>query len=67
MHDRVQYGLSRRQLEHHLDWMLRKCPRDHDKLPEFLGEVIVTLIEKNNAALARHAAEADRPDLPEGA
>lgn len=66
MHDRVEYGLSRRQLEYHLTWMLQKCPRDPAKLPAFLGDVIVTLIEKNNAALARAAADANRPDLPAG-
>jgi hypothetical protein len=67
MHDRVEFGLSRRQLEYHLHWMLRRCPKDPGKLPAFLGEVMVTLIEKNNAALARRAAEEHRPDLPEGA
>ncbi|HEX2063058.1 MAG TPA: hypothetical protein VHE80_01415 [Acidimicrobiales bacterium] len=66
MHERVEFGLSRRQLDYHLRWMLRRCPKEPEKLPEFLGEVMVTLIEKNNAALARRAAEDDRPDLPEG-
>jgi hypothetical protein len=66
MHERVEYGLSRRQLEYHLTWMMQKCPKDPAKLPQFLGDVIVTLIEKNNAALARAAADATRHDLPEG-
>ena len=65
MHERVEHGLSRRQLEYHLNWMLRRRPKDPDKLAEFLGEVVVTLIEKNNAALAKRAAEENRPDLPE--
>jgi hypothetical protein len=67
MHERVEFGLSRRQLEYQLQWMLRQRPKDPEKLVEFLGEVIVTLIEKNNTALARTAAEKERPDLPEGA
>lgn len=65
MHERVEFGLSRRQLKYQLDWMMRRCPKDPEKLLEFLGEVMVTLIEKNNAALARRATEEDRPDLPE--
>jgi hypothetical protein len=67
MHERVEHGLSRRQLEYHLKWMLRQKPRDPDKLVDFLGDVMVTLIEKNNVALARRAAEDQRTDLPEGA
>ena len=67
MHEPVGHGLSRRQLEYHLNWMMRRRPKDPEKLPQFLGEVMVTLIEKNNEALARRAAEEDRPDLPEGA
>jgi hypothetical protein len=67
MHELVEFGLSRRQLEYQLNWMLRRCPKDPEKVPGFLGEVMVTLIEKNNAALARRAAEQDRPDLPEEA
>jgi hypothetical protein len=67
MHERVEFGLSRRQLEYHLNWLLRQQPKDPAKLPKFLGEVMVTLIEKNNAALAKRAAEEHRPDMPEGA
>ncbi len=65
MHERVEYGLSRRQLEYHLQWMLRQRPSDPDKLAEFLGAVMVTLIEKNNGELARRAAEDARTDLPD--
>lgn len=60
------YGLSRSELEYELRWMLRKAPSDAAKLPEFLGEVLITLIEKNNQALARANAELDRPDMPDG-
>ena len=67
MHDPVEHGLSRRQLEYHLQWLLRHKPRDPDKLIDFLGGVVVTLIEKNNAALAKAALEDKRVDLPEGA
>jgi hypothetical protein len=67
MHTPVECGLSRRELEYQLRWMLRRLPSDPDKVPEFLGEVVVTLIEKNNAAIARWTAERARADLPEGA
>ncbi len=60
------YGLSRRELEYHLRWMMRKAPRDPAKMAEFLGEVMIMLIEKNNEALAKSRAEDDRPDMPEG-
>ena len=56
MHDKPTYGLSRSQLEYELNWMLRQQPSDPGKLAEFLGGVMVTLIEKNNDALARRAA-----------
>jgi hypothetical protein len=59
------YGLSRRKLEYHLRWLLRKTPQDAKKLPEFLGEVMITLIDKNNTALAKSAADQDRPDMPD--
>jgi hypothetical protein len=59
------YGLSRHQLEYHWQWMMRQAPADPAKLPEFLGRCVITLIEKNNAALARAAAEDARADLPE--
>jgi len=65
MDERNGYGLSRYQLEKELRWILRKVPKDMAKLPEFLGEVVITLIEKNNEALAEANAERDRPDMPE--
>ena len=67
MHEPIAHGLSRRQLEYELKWMLRQKPREPEKLVEFLGDVVVTLIEKNNSALAKFAAEDKRVDLPEGA
>ena len=59
------YGLTRHELEYHLRWIMRKIPKDPAKVPEFMGEVIVTLIEENNEAIAKCMAEVDRPDLPE--
>ncbi len=66
MHDKPGTGLSRRQLEYHLQWMLRQQPSDPRKLAEFLGGVMITLIEKNNEAIAQQSA-ADAPvDQPPG-
>lgn len=59
------YGLTRRELEYHWQWMMRQAPSDPAKLPDFLGSCVITLIEKNNAALARAAEQAQRADLPE--
>lgn len=64
MHDKPGTGLSRSQLEYQLGWMLRQQPSDPTKLVEFLGDVMVTLIVKNNEALAHRAAldaPIDRP------
>jgi hypothetical protein len=58
MHDASAYGLSRSQLEYELRWMLRQQPSDPTKLVEFLGGVVVTLIEKNNEALEKRASQA---------
>lgn len=46
-------GLTRRELERELAWQLRRVPADPAELVKLLGQVIVTLIDKNNAALAR--------------
>lgn len=56
MHDKPCPGLSRRQLEYELGWMLRQQPSDPTRLVEFLGEVVVTLIDCNNKALQRAKA-----------
>ncbi|OKI51392.1 hypothetical protein [Micromonospora sp. CB01531] len=65
MTDLASYGLSKRQLEYELRWLMNQAPTDPAKLAEFLGKCVITLIDKNNAALARSAADAARPDLPE--
>lgn len=54
-------GLSRSELEYEVKWMLRAAPKDSAELPRFLGELMVSLIEKNNQALSRSAeAQASR-------
>mgnify|MGYP001817979200 CR=1 FL=1 len=65
MNERPTYGLSRRELEQEMRWQLRKAPRNASDLPVFIGEVIVNIIDKNNAALAEVLA-AQHPDEADG-
>ncbi len=55
-------GLSRRELEYELRWMLRRLPDDRDELVKLLTSAMVTLIEKNNAAIAAQLAADDADD-----
>ena len=61
-----QIGLTRRELEYEVHWMMRKAPKEPARMPDFLNELFVQLIEKNNDAIAAALAERDRADLPEG-
>jgi hypothetical protein len=63
-HEKTGHGLSRAQLEYQLQWLLRQQPSDPAKVVEFLGGVMVTLIDKNNEALARLAAQDAPVDPP---
>ncbi len=65
MNDPLHNGLTRGELEYQLRWLLRRAPKDPARLAEFIGEVVITLIDKNNAAQARAAMVRDRSDLPE--
>ena len=59
-------GLSRRELERECAWLMRHLPDDPDRLAKLIAQVIVTLIDKNNAAIARHQARDDdhKPGAP---
>jgi hypothetical protein len=60
-------GLSRVQLEREARWMLRRLPDNPEELPAALADVVISLIEKNNAAIASDLARhQEPPDLPEG-
>lgn len=58
-------GLSRSELKYEANWIMRQAPRDQDKMQDFLVDVLVSLIAKNNAAVASALEERDRVDLPE--
>jgi hypothetical protein len=55
-------GLTKAELEYEVRWLLRKLPADPAKLPTFLGDLVVALIDKNNAALAETVGGAARHD-----
>jgi len=59
-------GLSRRELERELAWLLRHVPADPAQLVRLIGQVVVTLIDKNNAALAQRidALDDGKPGEP---
>ena len=57
-------GLSRRELERELAWQLRRIPTDPTELAKFVEQLVVTLIDKNNAALARHHADGETHATP---
>ncbi|RKH07821.1 hypothetical protein D7Y13_29320 [Corallococcus praedator] len=51
-----QVGLTRRELERELAWMLRTVPEDPRELIKLFTQTMVTLIDKNNDAIARSLA-----------
>lgn len=50
-------GLSRRDMEWTVQGMLQKVPSDPAALAKHLADIVMTLIEKNNAAIEKHLAE----------
>ena len=60
-----QIGLSQNELEREFNWMTHKAPKDHAKLLKFLGDAIVSLIVKNNEAIARSLATQKTPESNE--
>jgi hypothetical protein len=58
MKTRRSVGLSRRDMEWMVTSMIRRVPTDPAELTKLISDVVITLIEKNNAAIAR-SLEAD--------
>ncbi|MES2639550.1 MAG: hypothetical protein V4850_08690 [Myxococcota bacterium] len=50
-------GLTRREMERHVQWVLRSPPKDHAALVALVSECIVTLLDKNNQAILRALAD----------
>jgi len=59
-------GLNQRELEYEVQWRMRRAPSDPSKMQDFVNDLVVHLIMKNNEAIAAALAERDRTDLPEG-
>jgi hypothetical protein len=56
---RQDVGLTRRELEREAQWIMRNLPADPRQLAKLMTQVLVTLIDKNNAALAKRVAPPD--------
>jgi hypothetical protein len=52
-----QVGLTRRELERELAWMLRSLPENPKDLVRLLTQSMVTLLDKNNEAIARSLSQ----------
>ena len=61
-----QIGMSRRELEKECRWLMRHMPGDPAQLAKLLTQVVITLIDKNNAAIAKHQGNHDdhKPGAP---
>ena len=46
-------GLTRRELEKEMAWMLKRLPDDPQQLLKLIWQSVVMLIDKNNAAIAK--------------
>jgi hypothetical protein len=59
-----QFGLSRRELEYECRWITRHVK--NDQMVKLLTDLIVALIDKNNAAIAKHQGNHDdhKPGAP---
>lgn len=53
-------GLSRREIERHVQWVLRSPPKDPAALVALISECMVSLLDKNNRAIARALAEREQ-------
>lgn len=60
-----QIGLSRNELEREYNWMTRNPPKEPAKLLKLLGDVIVSLIVKNNETIARSLSTQETPESNE--
>jgi hypothetical protein len=61
-----QIGLSRREMERELNWMLRHMPSDPVQMVKLACQAMITLMDKNNAALAKRVDPHDdgKPGAP---
>ena len=46
-------GLSRNELEWEAKWMTRRMSTDHEKLPQQIMDIVITLIDNKNNEFKR--------------
>ena len=61
-----QVGLTRRELERELAWMLRSIPDDPRELVKLFTQSVVSLVDKNNEAIARGLAQRETTGVARG-
>ena len=54
-----EYGLSKREMEREVAWMLRSLPKDPQKSAKAVADALVSLMVKNNARIAEQMAASD--------
>jgi hypothetical protein len=57
-------GMSRRELERELDWLLRSPPDNPQALAKVFASALVTLLDKNNQRIAEELGR-ETPDVQE--
>lgn len=58
------FGMSRRELERELDWLLRSPPDNPQALAKVFASALVTLLDKNNQRIAEELGR-ETPDVQE--
>jgi hypothetical protein len=54
-------GLTRREMERELAWLLRSPPSDPRELSKVFAGALVTVVEKNNRRIAEQLSRASDP------
>ena len=60
-----QIGLSHFELEREFNWLSRKVPKEYANLLKPFGDAIISLIVKNNEAIAKNLATLNKPESTE--
>jgi hypothetical protein len=58
-------GMTRRELEREINWLLRSPPDDPRALAKAFASALVTLIDKNNQRLAETLGHSTSQDVQE--
>ena len=58
-------GMTRRELERELNWLLRNPPEEPRALAKVFASALVTLLEKNNQRIAESLGHGTSADVQE--